>query len=325
MEKPPRSLTVKPIKLQGRLEETFYKKSDDGLQYRHKGDGDLWLVETRDGRRATLALPRRGQGWMYDRNTTWLTNPPREGATMATKKRRPPKGYKSWKTYMASIRPNSPKRKRRKAVMANRPKRKAAKARRRSTAVVLVNPAHRKRRHSARRRNPDFGAYVHEAVGMVLNGAIGGAVIVATEASARLIRKRALGMPAGTLIAGGTELGITTTAGILAHHFLPGNLGARAGQLIVDAGFASVMRAMVKQSSAPWVSDALADDGAKPFVVRNGRVIRRGAMGGYVPGAAAARMNGYVPGARAAAPALGGYVAGNGASEMAAAANISMR
>lgn len=322
MAKLPRSLSVKPVKLQGRLEETFYKKSDDGLQYRHKSDADLWLVETKDGRRATLAVPRRGQGWMYDRNTTWLTNSPREGRPMATKKRkrRPPGGFKTWKSYMASIRPN-PKGK---VKMKKKYRAKAKAAKRPGTRLVIVNPPTKKRRHAHRRRNPDLGAYVHQALGMVLNGAIGGTVIVLTEAGTRLIRKRALNMPAGTLIAGATELGISTTAGILANHFLPGNMGARAGQLIVDAGFASVIRATVKQSSAPWVADALADDGPqKMYVVRNGKVMRR-AMGGYVAGSAPARLNGYVAGSRPAAQ-LGGYVAGNGSAEMAAASNISMR
>jgi hypothetical protein len=316
----PRSLTVKPVKLQGQLEETFYKKSDDGRHYRHEGNADLWLIETKDGRRGTLSMPRRGQGWMYDRNTTWLTNSPREATPMAKAKRRPPKGFKSWKTYMASIRPNGKRR------ASNPRKRKAAKRARPRSSVVIVNPP-KKRRHVARRRNPpDLGAYIKDGGLMIVHGAIGGTVIVATEAGTRLIRKRVLGMTAGTLLAGAAELGISTTAGLLAHHLLPEPMGERAGQLIVDAGFASVIRATVKQSSAPWVSDALADDGPqKMFIVRNNRVVRRSAMGGYVSGATTpARLNGYVPGA-SSRPALGGYVPGNGSAEIAAATADLMR
>lgn len=324
MARLPRSLTVRPVRLQGRLEETFYKKSDDGLQYRHEGDADLWLVETNDGTRATLAMPRRGQGWMQDGSTTWLTNSPREAHTMASKskrrtKRPPPKGFKSWKTYMASIRPGSrrsnPKRKR---VHAMATKRRKSTKRRRSSALVIVNRP--KARRARRRRNPNLGALVREATGMVMAGALGGAVIVATEAGTRLIRKRALGMPAGTLIAGATEVGISTTAGLLANHLLPGRIGTRVGQLVIDAGFASVMRAMVKQSSAPWIADALADDGpSRVYVVRNGRTVRRPAMGGYVRGAAPP-LNGYVPGTNGRA-ALGNYVSGSAEQAAAYGAN----
>jgi len=235
---------------------------------------------------------------------------------MATKskrraKRPPPKGFKSWKTYMASIRPNPKRKARTRARTMATAKRKSAKRPR--SAVVIVNPP--KRRHH-RRRNPNLGAYVREAGSMVMNGAIGGVVIVATEAGTRLIRKRALGMSAGTLLAGVTEVSISTTAGLAANHLLPGRIGARVGQLIIDAGFASVIRATVKQSQAPWVSDALADDGPQRlYVVRNGRTVRRDAMGGYVAGAQPV-LNGYVGGGRGRV-VLGGYV--DGAADQAVA------
>lgn len=309
MRKLPRNLSVRPVKLQGELEETFYKKSDDGLRYRHSGNADLWLIETKDGTRGTLSLPRRGQGWMKDGATTWLTNSPREGSTMAKKKRRPPKGYKSWKAFMAKIRPN-PKRKvsmKRKRVA----KKSKAVARRR---VVIVNPPKR-RRHHAHRRNPNLGAMAKDAVMTVVNGAIGGAVMVATEVAARSIRSKALGMPAGSVKADATELGITTAAGLVANHLLPGKMGDRFGQLIVDAGFASVFRSRAKTLGIAFLTESLGDDGPRPYVVRGGRVVRRGAMAGYVAGPD--RMNGYV-GGRSRTPALGGYVAGAGGAEMAA-------
>lgn len=313
----PRSLSVRPVKLQGELEETFYKKSDDGKRYRHAGSSDLWLVETKDGRRATLAIPRRGQGWMVDRGTTWLTNSPSEGKPMASKKRRAkrpvPRGYSSWKQYMAAIRPNSPKRK---------VKRMAAKSKKRArprTAVVLVNSP--KKRRGVRRRNPDLGAYVSSAVTKVMHGAIGGGVIVGTELGTRYVRKRVFGMSAGTAAAAVTELAISSTAGVAAEYVLPASIAARTSQLIVDAGFASVYRSVLKQMAPQAVADVLGDDGPRRvFVVRNGQVVRRAdAMGSYVGGPApvAARLNGYVAGGRR--QALGQYVAGGaGASNNAA-------
>ncbi len=312
----PRSLTVRPVRLQGRLEETRYKKSDDGLRYKHESNADLWLIETKDGRRGTLAMPRRGQGWTRDGETTWLTNAP-ERAPMAKRRSRFKKGSAAARAYMAKIRPNKGRRKVAKAKRRSSGKKRRAVARR---SVVLINSPKRRNSRRGHRRNPP-ALSVAGALGRVTAGAMGGATIVATEIAQRLIRGRALGMKAGELLSDAVELGVSTAAGLAAEHFLGGNTGARYGQLIVDAGFASVLRARIKQSKAPWVADALADDGRRMnFEVRNGRVIGRGSVNGYVPGRAPANnvaLNGYVPG-REQRP-LGGYVPGAGAAEMAAA------
>lgn len=316
----PRSLTVRPVRLQGRLEETRYKKSDDGLHYRHESDADLWLVETRDGRRATLAMPRRGQGWTRDGGTTWLTNAP--GSTsMAHKtkrsKRRPPPG--GWKKYMASIRPNRGGGKKRMAKRVR--KARKAVATRARPKVVLIN---RPRKRSGRRRNNPPVASLAGVLGTVIDGAIGGATIVATEVGTKLLRGRVLKMAPGQMLSGLTEVGISTTAGLLTKYFVRGRWGERLGQLMVDAGFASVTRAMLKQitvngAKPKWVTDLLGNDARQNFVVRDGRVFAANdRMAGYVTGNA--RLNGYVPGARSAA--LGGYVRGNGMAEMAAVANM---
>lgn len=309
----PRSLTVRPVRLQGRLEETRYKKADDGLLYRHEGNADLWLIETKDGRRGTLALPRRGQGWTAEGGTTWLTNGPekRPMAKRAKKRSKRPAPPGGWKKYMAKIRPNRGRKK-----MATKGKKRAAPKRSR---VVIVNrpKQNRPRRRSSGRRNPpvfSIGGILERS----FNGALGGATIVATEIAARMIRGRALGMKAGELLSGATELGITTAAGLLVEKMLGGRAGDRYGQLIVDAGFASIIRATVKGSKAAWVSDALADDTRRQmFTIRDGNTVR---LNGYVPGRAP--LNGYVGGAR---PPLGGYVPGNGAAEMAATAAMANR
>lgn len=200
-----------------------------------------------------------------------------------------------------------------------RKRRRKAKARRRSVVVINRPRHHTRRRH--RRSNPMLS--VRGILPRLWTGAIDGGIIVATEAGTRLIRKRVLNMTAGSLLSGAAELAISTTAGILAGHFI----NQHVGQTIIDGGFASVIRATVKQSQAPWVADALSDDGRRNFTVtRDGRVVRGSRMSGYVPGvtpAAPARLNGYVPGTPAARPTLGsyvpGYAPGQGAAEMAAA------
>jgi hypothetical protein len=321
-----RKLTVRPVALQGRVTETRYRKADDGLPYSHTGDGDLWLVETADGQRGTLTLPRHGDGWERDGGTHWLTNHPKHPRTlMSTRKRsarrsarptaarrkskrRPPNGFKTWSAYMASIRPNGGSTMKRKRKSA--PKKRRAGGR---TAVVLVNrPAKRSVRH--RRNPPRMRLNVGSITNTLTQGVIGGSIIVATEAGTRLIRSRVLRMSAGTLAAGLTEVGISTAAGIAAGRFL----GQSTGQRIVDAGFASVIRATLKQfghvmPGTGLVAEALGDDGSpRNFVIRNGRVFPRAPLGGYTSGGS--RLSGYVPGSSGNRTTLGGYVPGASAA-----------
>lgn len=199
------------------------------------------------------------------------------------------------------------------AARSNKPRKRS---KRRRAAVVVVNRPRRRSRHGGRRNPP-----VMSVAGVLergFNGALGGATIVATEIGARAVRGKVFKMPAGELLSGATELGLTTAAGLAVEHFVGGRAGQRYGQLIIDAGAASVIRATIKQMKAPWVADVLGDDTRRlPYVIdRNGRVMPRAAVNGYVGGADRARMNGYVPGGR---PPLGGYVPGNAPYDMAAA------
>jgi hypothetical protein len=189
-------------------------------------------------------------------------------------------------------------------------KKRGKKARPRARVVIVNKPA--KRRHMVRRA----GGFVRKSIGRIGSGLVGGFTILTTEVGTRLIRSRVLGMPAGTLLSGLTEVAISTTAGLTAAHFI----GEETGQRIIDAGFASVMRATAKQLKAPIVADALSDDVRRQnFVVRGGRVfpVRGEPVNGYVRG----RMDGYVPGARRAAglDRLGGYVRGGEAAAVAQA------
>lgn len=302
-----RSYRVRPVTLQGRLKETRYQKSDDGLLYQHDGDADLWLVETDDGRRATLALPRHGDGWKRDGATYWLTNSPddasmskprkRAKTTARKTKRPPPRGFKTWAAYMASIRPNGGRkmatRKRRASSSPHKRRRRRSSSSRTAVVVARSNPP-RRRRHA--RRNPPFsiGGIVNRATA----GAVGGAVILATEVGTKLARSRLLGMPAGTITAGLTEAGVGLGASVLGEKFV----GPRVAQLIADATFASIFRTTVKQLGISAVNDVLSDT-PKAFAIRNGRVVRRGGA-----------VNGYVGGAR-----LGQYVGGASPADAAAA------
>ena len=291
----PPSLTVRPVVRQGTLEETRYRKASDGLPYSHEGRADLWLVETRDGRRMTLTVPRRGAAWTREGGTTWLTNSPTEGGTMkkrksakrhskaAAKKRRhtkrpPPAGFASWAAYMASIRPNRPHSSRSRTVAH-----KKRRAKRSHVGIVKT------RRRSTRRRSNPPAFSVSGLISRATQGAIGGGVIVATEMGTRLLRSRVFGMPAGTLSAGAVELGSGIAAGVLGEKFV----GSHIASMIIAGAFASVIRTTVKQSTSPLVQEALADR-PRNCVIRNGRAFR--AVNGYVPG----RLNGYVPGAAAA-------------------------
>jgi hypothetical protein len=187
---------------------------------------------------------------------------------------------------------------------------KRPKARPRSAVIVVNRPKHpAKRRHYSRSNPPALSGM--GALDRVISGVVGGLIILGTEVGTRLIRGRVFGMPAGTMLAGVTEVAVSTTAGLAAAHFV----GEQTGQRIIDAGFASVMRATAKQLKAPIVADVLSDDTRRQnFVVRGGRVFPAGRppVSGYVRG----RMDGYVPGARRApgVDRLGGYVRGTEAA-----------
>jgi hypothetical protein len=296
----PKSLTVRPVVLQGRLEEQRYKKSDDGLRYSHETDSDLWLVELRDGRRATMAVPRRGNGWISERGTTWLTNGP-EGS-MPKRKSRFKKGSAAAKAYMASIRPGG----KRKAAKRRTTKAVARRAKSPGRSVIVVNSPRRggKRRKGVARRNPP-PLSIAGALSRAWQGVIGGFVINATEVGTKLVRGKVFKMPAGETLSTLTEVGLAAGAGIAAELAIGGPMGARVGQLVIDAGFASAGRTMLKQLKSPpkWLADSLGDDGPRRnFRVENGRVV---AMDGvYVGGSDA--LAGQVRGRRS----LGGYVRG---------------
>lgn len=237
-----------------------------------------------------------------DDDDVWLLNPPRKRrrraaattkrrATRRKSKRKIPNGFKSWKAYMASIRPSNKgasvaKRKRRRRAATTTKRRR----RRNPVAVRSANPRRRRRSYAVartrrRRRNPGFS--VNNIMNQVKDGAIGAVAVVGGEAATRIIRSRVLGMTAGDTISSVAELGIATALGVLGSKFL----GRQIGRDMLVGGYAGVLRATAKQLGVPLVSDALADEGGyNRFIVgRNGRVRP---LNGYVQGGG--MLNGYV-------------------------------
>lgn len=128
-------------------------------------------------------------------------------------------------------------------------------------------------------------------INRVKNGAINGVAIVAGEAGSRLIRSRLLGMPAGTLLAGGVEFAAATALGIVAEKVA----GPQIGGSVTSGGFAGVIRAAAKQFNIPFVAEALGDEGGtRRFIIRGGRVLPAPGkrLAGYVGNGQ--RLAGYV-------------------------------
>lgn len=280
---------LRVVRRQGAVEQIRYRKADDGLRYKHDTEAptDLFLVDV-DGKKGSLVLPRgNADGWERDGGTTWLTNKPARSrrSSMAAQrtKRRPPRGYKSWKTYMASIRPNgSKKRKARRSSTASggtgmarkrsskrRKSTKRATTRRRSVVVYAANKPKR-RRHTYRRNGTSLmrrgRGIVAQTMDLAIGGLVGGATVVVGEATSRLVRSRVFSEPAGTAMAAIME-GATAIAGGLTIE-IAGKRRPRAQQFAHDfvaGGFAAIIRSMLRPYAVthPIINEALADGGRR--------------------------------------------------------------
>lgn len=286
---------IRLVRRQGELEQVKYRKRDDGLYYYHDSEKptDVVLGELdRRGRKQKVAvlLPREaGDGWERDGDTTWLSNPPARKRAM----RKPPKGFRTWKAYMASIRPGAKKkrkanasRKRRASAsrstthtrratggtMAKRKRKAARKATSRGRSIVVYanrptkRRAHRRRHH---RRNSPMSGIVGTVTETAVNGVIGGVTQVVGEATSRLVRSRIFGKPAGQISSGAIEA-ITAIVGGVAIQMI--GKRSRMSELLANnftsGGIGGVIRTTAKQFNVPIVAEALADDG--PRIIRPG-------------------------------------------------------
>lgn len=268
------------------------------------------------------------------RKNFWLIN---RGA--ATKRRRstggkrkakrpPPSGFRSWKSYMSSIRPKSKggtvarRRRRRRSAATVAPRRRR---RRRNPAVARAaatpNPR-RRRRSSARRRrytihthatrrhrrrysrNPGFR--VRGILGQVKQ-AFGLAVqIEAGKLGTRIIRNyipgvaQYKGKPLGLLVELGTAIASAYVVGMA--------FGQRVAANWLAGGVMATLESGIAQYRIPVLYDAVSDDGATMTVP----AAAAPAVAGYVSG-----LGGYVPPSLAGLGDVGDSGASSGVPELA--------
>ena len=240
------------------------------------------------------------------RKNFWLVNkaPARKRRRTVQKarrtkaKRRPPLGFRTWKAYMDSIRPNKGgsvakrrRRRRRNTAAVNRPRRRRRR-RNPGTSVALANPRRRYRRRRnpvalvnrrRRRRNPSFS--VRGLVGEMKQAGVTAGQVIAGKVVTRIVRARVLpDRFRGTYTQIAAELAIATAAGYASGMVL----GPRAAANIMAGGYVGALESLIHQVKAlKFVSDAISDD-SNPSTI-------------MVPADKAAEVAGYVQG-------LGGYV-----------------
>jgi hypothetical protein len=255
---------------------------------------------------------------------SFLDNPPR-GARRATKRRRhhgavkraaskkrrshkrqPPKGFKDWKAYFASIR--RPKAKKR-AHRSNPSQGVTVARKRRKRRASAPRKQYHRRRHHARRNPPIFGrllgkhtrgngpvAFAIATVGRSVVG-VGGEVFV------RKVRGSLFKQAPGTIMGSGIEALLGLVGG-----FLLSRVHQGAGAAFAQGAVSAPLRTEIQQLSIPHISDSLGDDG---YVMGPGTGVTLisaypGDYAGVVQGEdGEATMGRYVSGDQ-----MGAYVAG---------------
>lgn len=173
----------------------------------------------------------------------YLINPKRKGGQKMAK-RRPPKGYSSWKAWMAHIRPKRGKR-RNEPNPARRTSRKRA-GRKRTNPRYGVT-------HRVYRRNPVRGA-LHNIPGRLFGGVVDAAELLAGKAVARTV-------PGLVKIDRDTTTGLIVqatagaAAGIAAHM-----VNANLGKMVMAGGLSAPLESLIRRANIPVVSAALGDD-----------------------------------------------------------------
>lgn len=188
-------------------------------------------------------------------------------------KRRPPKGYRSWKAYMASIRPNKG------GTVARRKRRGGSRKRRR--AAARINPPRRRRRAAVRatrryRRNPGGGFSVRGLTGGIVKNLTDA---VSLQAGKGLTRTLAAFVPVGGFAGYAVQLIAANVTGMLLGRFVNGNVG----RLAALGGTAGVIEQLAQQMGIPLL-------GGGPLVLPG-----QSSLSGYVQpgGGPQARLNGY--------------------------------
>jgi hypothetical protein len=186
----------------------------------------------------------------------WFDNPRKRRRSPSKRrksKRRPPKGFRSWKAYMASIRPKGKhmaRRKRGKSRKRSSPRR-SRRRRARAVSITLRNPRRHLRRYR-RRHNPGFSA--RGIMGRVTQGAVDGIWIVGGKAVTNALPSLIGLAPTGAL-----GLGVKALAAVAAGYVF-GMISPNAGKLATASGFASIYEPFIVGMNLPLISPALADD-----------------------------------------------------------------
>ncbi len=179
-------------------------------------------------------------------------------------KRKPPKGFRTWSAYMASIRPNSggtavAKRKRKST-------RKAVTRRRRRNPSVAAKPVRRAR--SRYRRNP-MGLSLNGVQNILMGGVKDAALGVAGKSATRFVRSK-LGYDGATTVGAAVEVATATALGIAAAKML----GPQHARAIVQGAFMGPIETFIKAANVPFISATLGDEGDFAGV--------EDSMGGYI-------------------------------------------
>jgi len=247
-----------------------YRHDDDGKAYRHDFEGPVKAQLNGDGS-VTLRSAKGRTLWKDYPERPYLVNPTQKESRMARRtkkaatrarrgKRPPPKGYSSWKDYMAAIRPGAAKPKRarthKEAPMARKKSSKGRSRKRRSGARAVVHHTASRKVASHRRRyrrNPPGG----RIVGNILQAGVDAVQVVGGEVLARGIPS-ALGIDLQNADGSATAMGLGAQAAVavalaVGLDFVKPGLGrmAAAGAL------AAPLRSVVKGAQLPWVSDQL--------------------------------------------------------------------
>lgn len=201
---------------------------------------------TSDFRSLYQKKSNRGGKMKHKRKTTAKRNRSR---------RRPPKGFATWKAYMRSIRPNRGRRRTAKpkgSTVKRRhrsSKRRHGRRRSKNRAVVVHRIVHRNR---GRRRNPPM---LRGIVGQIVDAGKGGALVVAGKATSRILPHLVGITPVGYLglaaqaVAGGA-------VGLLAGRFI----GRENGRVFLFGVASNVIESVIRGFNIPVLSPGLADE-----------------------------------------------------------------
>lgn len=180
----------------------------------------------------------------------YLTNPKPKGRKKKMARRTPPKGYGSWKSYMAHIR--TFKTKGGEKTMAGKKHHKKKKAAKRLRGNP-PSPVQRrpKRRHF--RSNPPVS--MRGFVPMLMEGVVDAGEIVVGKAAVRLVPSL-FGWTRGTMMNLIAQSATAVVLGYAGHSWISRN----AGKMLLAGGLASPIEDMIKSANIPMLSAALGEE-----------------------------------------------------------------